>query len=156
MKKAKEKEKKPDWKQASLGVGSSPFNNLFGLKRLFDRWDSKLKYEDYFLAWEVWWVGIWLVGYSVIVYVWLKSIIGGLPQRIAVFYGYHELGKLLADKSWLWFVAAVPSAFSLVIVILIRMFFKAQREMMFLWVVFQALISFLAFVTVLKMTTIYG
>lgn len=148
--------KKSEWKQAPLEVKKSPFNSLYGIKRWFDKWDAKLKYEEFYLSWEVWWLIIWSIVYAGVVTFWLRNVWSLIPERIPLFYGYHTIDGLVRNKSWLVLILFLPSCFGGVLLLLMRWFYKEQRTLSLLWVILIILMSFFSFTAAFKSITVFG
>ena len=145
-----------EWKQSKLRVKRSPLNALFVVKNMFDRWDSRFRYEEFFLSWEMWWVVIWTIVYAAVAYVWIGSIWDSVPNQVPVLYGYHSLETLVAHKNWLWVIVYLPVAFAGAVLIGLRRAYKLQKEIAVVWVILLVLISLLSYITVFKIATIFG
>ena len=147
---------KEEWEQAHLQVGHSPLNVYFGAKRWFEKWDSRFKYNEFFLSWQVWWLFGWSGTYAILMYFWLSRVWGSLPSSLPMLYISHSLESIMLSRYWLIGLLSIPILFAVAILFLVRAFVKPQKELAFVWVLFQLILSVACFVTAFKIVTIFG
>lgn len=145
-----------EWRQSNLQVGHSPLNLYFAAKRWFEKWDSRFKYNEFFLSWQVWWLILWSGVYTVLMYCWITAVWSRLPESIPALYISHSLKTVMLDRYFLIGISLIPVPFAVAVLILTKLFGKSQRDLASLWVILQMLISGVCFVTAFKIATIYG
>jgi|GEM_PF-6840841 len=147
---------KEDWEQADLQVKRSPINAYYGAKRWFEKWDSRFKYNEFFLSWQMWWLIGWSIAYGLLMCFWIVRVWSNLPTKLPILYITHSLDSIMLDRYWLIGILSIPILFTITILILQRVFLKPQKELAFIWVLFQFILSAACFVTAFKVVTIFG
>lgn len=145
-----------EWEQSALQVGHSPINAYYSVKRWFEKWDSRFKYNEFFLSWEVWWLIGWGSAYTILMYFWLSSVWVSLPSTLPMLYISHSLSEIMLSRYWLIGILSIPLFFAVAVLALMKAFIKPQKEVSLMWVIFQLILSAACFVAAFKIVTIFG